>query len=42
MEIVENGAGEQLSEGAVVALIGALECSQVTPAVSLEDDRGGG
>lgn len=41
VEIVENGAGEQLSERAMVALIGALECCQVTPAVSLEDNRGG-
>jgi hypothetical protein len=41
VEVVEDGAGEQLSEGAMVTTIGALQCGQVSPAISLEDDRGG-
>jgi hypothetical protein len=40
VEVVEDGTGEQLSERAVVATIGALECGQVSPAVSLEDNCG--
>jgi hypothetical protein len=39
VQIVYDGARDQLGEGAGVSVVGAIQCGEVAGAVSLEDDR---